>query len=92
MTVCAAWSPDSIDGRAYDYASLAAYTDGLCQLSLATRAFYSDSKPCAHDTNVMDYDTRSQIFDVCVASANAPLAGTERGIERFVITRRGASQ
>ncbi|EGB12190.1 chitinase [Aureococcus anophagefferens] len=32
---------------------------------------------------VMDYDTRSQIFDACIASANAPLPGTVHGIGRF---------
>ena len=32
---------------------------------------------------VMDYDTRSQIFDACIASANAPFPGMVRGIQRF---------
>lgn len=32
---------------------------------------------------VMDYDTRSQIFDACVASANAPLPGMIRGLQRY---------
>ena len=33
---------------------------------------------------VMDYDTRSQIFDACIASANAPVAGMIRGIQRYL--------
>jgi di-N-acetylchitobiase len=33
---------------------------------------------------VMDYDTRSQIFDACIAAANAPLAGTVKGVQRFL--------
>ena len=33
---------------------------------------------------VMDYDTRSQIFDACIASANAPFPGTVHGISRFL--------
>ena len=32
---------------------------------------------------VMDYDTRSQIFDACIASANAPFPGMVRGIQRY---------
>ena len=32
---------------------------------------------------VMDYDTRSQVFDHCLASANAPLPGMIRGISRY---------
>ncbi len=32
---------------------------------------------------VMDYDTRSQVFDHCLASANAPLPGMIRGITRY---------
>ena len=32
---------------------------------------------------VMDYDTRSQIFDACLASANAPFPGMIRGIQRY---------
>lgn len=38
-------------------------------------------------SDIMDYDTRSQIFDVCIASANAPLAGTEHGVQRWVPCR-----
>lgn len=33
---------------------------------------------------VMVYDTRSQIFDKCIASANAPLALAKRGLERYL--------
>lgn len=33
---------------------------------------------------VMDYDTRSQIFDACIASANAPFPGMVKGIQRFL--------
>lgn len=32
---------------------------------------------------VMDYDTRSQVFDACIAAANAPLPGTIRGLSRY---------
>jgi Di-N-acetylchitobiase len=32
---------------------------------------------------VMDYDTRSQIFDACIAGANAPIPGMISGIERW---------
>ena len=32
---------------------------------------------------VMDYDTRSQIFDQCIAGANAPLPGMIRGLQRW---------
>ena len=60
-SVCVAWSPDDIDGRAYPYVALAAAADLLY---------------------VMDYDTRSQIFAQCLASANAPFPGTQRGVGR----------
>jgi di-N-acetylchitobiase len=63
ITVCAAWSPDGIDGRDYPYRDLADASDALY---------------------VMDYDTRSQIFDDCIASANAPIAGMKQGIERYM--------
>ena len=33
---------------------------------------------------VMDYDTRSQIWDLCVASANAPLPGMIHGLQRYL--------
>mmetsp|Transcript_35360 Transcript_35360/g.82655 ORF Transcript_35360/g.82655 Transcript_35360/m.82655 type:complete len:416 (-) Transcript_35360:24-1271(-) len=33
---------------------------------------------------IMDYDTRSQIFDACLAGANAPLPGTMRGVQRYL--------
>lgn len=33
---------------------------------------------------VMDYDTRSQIFDQCIAAANAPVAGMIKGIEGYL--------
>eukprot|EP00048_Salpingoeca_helianthica_P017748 m.238852 g.238852 ORF g.238852 m.238852 type:complete len:375 (+) comp22080_c0_seq1:91-1215(+) len=62
VSVCVGWSPDDIDGRAYDYAGLAAASDLLY---------------------VMDYDTRSQILDVCIASANAPIGTAQRGLQRF---------
>jgi di-N-acetylchitobiase len=32
----------------------------------------------------MCYDTRSQIFDQCVASANAPLSLCQNGIEAYL--------
>jgi len=32
---------------------------------------------------VMDYDTRSVIFDHCIASANAPVPGTLNGLQRY---------
>jgi di-N-acetylchitobiase len=32
---------------------------------------------------VMDYDTRSQVFDACIASANAPYPGMVHGLQRF---------
>jgi len=32
---------------------------------------------------VMDYDTRSQIFDACIAGANAPFSGMVQGMGRF---------
>jgi len=33
---------------------------------------------------IMDYDTCSQMFDQCVASANSPLGKTIRGIQEFI--------
>ena len=33
---------------------------------------------------VMDYDTRSQIIDACVAGANAPYFGMAHGLERYL--------
>lgn len=33
---------------------------------------------------VMDYDTRSQIFDACIAGANAPLAGMIAGLTEWL--------
>jgi di-N-acetylchitobiase len=41
---------------------------------------------------VMDYDTRSQIFDACIAAANAPLPGTKKGVQRFLDLGIHASQ
>jgi di-N-acetylchitobiase len=32
---------------------------------------------------VMDYDTRSQIFDACIAAANAPFPGMAKGLQRY---------
>uniref|UniRef100_A0A7S3V1K8 GH18 domain-containing protein n=1 Tax=Aplanochytrium stocchinoi TaxID=215587 RepID=A0A7S3V1K8_9STRA len=57
------WSPDNIDGRGYDFPSIA----------IASDLIY-----------VMDYDTRSQIFDACIASANAPFPGAKLGISRYL--------
>jgi len=62
-SVCAAWSPLGIDGRFYDYNSLAAVTDFLY---------------------IMCYDTRSQVFYQCVASANAPLSICQKGVQDFI--------
>jgi di-N-acetylchitobiase len=33
---------------------------------------------------VMDYDTRSQVFDTCIAGANAPLPGMIQGINEWM--------
>jgi len=33
---------------------------------------------------IMDYDTRSQIFDQCIASANAPFFGMVHGVEQYI--------
>lgn len=41
---------------------------------------------------VMDYDTRSQVIDACIAGANAPFGGTVRGISRFLDLGVPASQ
>ena len=60
----AAWSPNGIDGRYYNYQKLAEVTDFLF---------------------VMCYDTRSQIFDQCVASANAPVNICKKGIEEYLL-------
>jgi len=62
-SVCAAWSPLGIDGRYYDYKSLASVSDYLY---------------------VMCYDTRSQVFYQCVASANAPISICQKGINDFL--------
>ena len=62
-SVCAAWSPNGIDGRYYDYKSLASVTDYLY---------------------VMCYDTRSQVFYQCVASANAPISICQKGINDYL--------
>jgi len=32
---------------------------------------------------VMDYDTRSQVFDTCIAGSNAPLPGMIQGMHRW---------
>jgi len=63
ISVCVAWSPDDIDGRAYDYPGLALGSDLLY---------------------IMAYDTRSQIYDQCIASANTPLGIAQRGIQRYL--------
>lgn len=33
---------------------------------------------------VMDYDTRSQVWDACIAAANAPTPGTIHGVSRYL--------
>ena len=63
VSVCVAWSPDDIDGRAYDVAALAGASDLLY---------------------VMSYDTRSQIFDRCIASANSPASRASYGLQRYI--------
>jgi len=62
VSVCVAWSPDDIDGRAYDYVGLSAASDLLY---------------------LMVYDTRSQIYGQCIASANAPSGIVQRAIQRY---------
>jgi di-N-acetylchitobiase len=62
-SVCAAWSPNGIDGRFYDYKSLADASDLLY---------------------VMGYDTRSQIFDRCLAGANCPAPIARSGLEQYL--------
>lgn len=62
-SVCVAWSPDDIDGRAYDVVGLADASDLLY---------------------VMSYDTRSQIFDRCIASANSPTSRARYGLQRYL--------
>ena len=62
-SVCVAWSPDDIDGRAYDVVGLANASDLLY---------------------VMSYDTRSQIFDRCIASANSPASRARYGLQRYL--------
>jgi di-N-acetylchitobiase len=62
ISVCVAWSPDDIDGRAYDYKRLADASDLLY---------------------LMVYDTRSQIYDQCLASANSPVPIAHRAIQRY---------
>lgn len=63
ISVCVAWSPDDIDGRAYDVVGLADVSDLLY---------------------VMSYDTRSQIFDRCIASANSPSSRARYGLQRYL--------
>ena len=41
---------------------------------------------------VMDYDTRSQVFDACIAAANAPYYGMVKGISRYRDLGISASQ
>jgi di-N-acetylchitobiase len=62
VSVCVAWSPDDIDGRAYNYKGLELASDLLYQ---------------------MVYDTRSQIYGRCIASANSPLSVAQRGVQRY---------
>eukprot|EP00040_Diaphanoeca_grandis_P012293 m.62432 g.62432 ORF g.62432 m.62432 type:complete len:401 (-) comp23154_c1_seq3:152-1354(-) len=61
-SVCVAWSPDDIDGRAYNAPGLADAADLLY---------------------VMVYDTQSQIFGRCIASANSPVGLAQRAIVRY---------
>eukprot|EP01062_Namystynia_karyoxenos_P031007 TRINITY_DN23034_c0_g1_i1.p1 TRINITY_DN23034_c0_g1~~TRINITY_DN23034_c0_g1_i1.p1 ORF type:complete len:386 (+),score=127.67 TRINITY_DN23034_c0_g1_i1:73-1158(+) len=63
VSVDVAWSPNNIDGRAYDYTGLAAHSDLLF---------------------VMVYDTRSQIWGKCVASANSPSAVARLGLQQYL--------
>ena len=51
VSTCVAWSPDAIDGRAYDVVAFAKASDLLY---------------------VMDYDTRSQVYDACIAAERPP--------------------
>ena len=44
---------------------------------------YLDISAASDVLYVMDYDTRSQIFDSCLAGANAPLPGMIRGFQRW---------
>jgi len=62
ISVCVAWSPDDIDGRAYDYKKLADASDLLY---------------------IMVYDTRSQIYDQCLASGNSPVPVAHRAVQRY---------
>jgi Di-N-acetylchitobiase len=45
---------------------------------------YADLADASDFLYVMDYDTQSQIFGPCIASANAPYFGMIRGIERYL--------
>lgn len=63
VTMDAAWSPDNIDGRNYDWVGISEACDFMF---------------------VMAYDTRSQIFGRCIASANTPAEVARHGIERFL--------
>lgn len=63
ISVCVAWSPNNIDGRAYDWVGLSDASDLLY---------------------VMVYDTRSQIYGRCIASANSPTQVAELGISQFL--------
>jgi len=63
ISVCAAWSPHDIDGRAYDYVGLAEAADLLY---------------------VMDYDTKSQVFDRCLAGPNSPSSTAKHGLEEYI--------
>ena len=62
ISVCVAWAPDDIDGRAYDYNALADASDLLY---------------------IMVYNTRSQIYDHCLASANSSVPVAVRSIQRY---------
>jgi len=63
ISVCVAWSPHDIDGRAYDYTGLADAADFLY---------------------VMDYDTKSQVFDRCLAGPNSPSSTAKHGLEEYI--------
>jgi di-N-acetylchitobiase len=45
---------------------------------------YTDLADASDYLYVMDYDTQSQIFGACIASANAPYFGMMQGIQRYL--------
>eukprot|EP01046_Picozoa_sp_COSAG06_P026877 COSAG06_NODE_2338_length_7054_cov_4.655787_5_plen_78_part_00 len=46
--------------------------------------FSAATKPRAVDRYVMGYDTRSQIFDECIASAKAALPVLRKGLQAYL--------